>query len=56
MAAMVDAIVESVEGGGEAQVASATSDRVVEIELGVRVYPVFRVGFFGFFIFRVLNI
>jgi hypothetical protein len=30
MAAMVDASVESVEGGGEAQVASATSDRVVE--------------------------
>jgi hypothetical protein len=30
MAAMVDASVESVEGGGEAQVASVTSDRVVE--------------------------
>jgi hypothetical protein len=30
MAAMVDASVESVEGVGEAQVASATSGRVVE--------------------------
>jgi hypothetical protein len=30
MAAMVDASVESVEGDGEAQVVSATSDRVVE--------------------------
>jgi hypothetical protein len=34
MAAMVDASVESVEGGGEAQVASVTSGRVVENQGG----------------------
>jgi hypothetical protein len=28
----------------------------ITLELGVRVYPIFRVGFYGFFIFRVLNI
>jgi hypothetical protein len=29
---------------------------ISHVELGVRVYPIFRVGFYGFFIFRVLNI
>jgi hypothetical protein len=28
----------------------------VALELGVRVYPIFRVGLFGFFVFRVSNI